>query len=387
MNLTLSTYRFKKKTYTILIFLSILLFSGCKDQSLPIEETNKNNIQEDSMIIADTDYSCTIDDTDPFYEFTLCFAGDINFDESWETTRFMDSQENGIYDCISKELIDHMLEADFMCLNNEFAYSLNGSPLAGKAYTFRANPNRVDILHNLGVDAVTLANNHVYDYGKQAMLDTFTTLEEAGIPYFGAGRTINEAIAPYYVEINGKTIAYIGASRAEKNKKSPQATKTEPGILRCDDTTLVIDAIKNAKENADFVIVFVHWGTEYSDKLEDVQIKDGHDFIDAGADTVIGAHSHCLQGFEFYKDKPIVYSLGNFWFNKKTLDTMLIELTFTQNDGNEHIHLSMIPALQENCKTSYVSETEKQRKLYDYLESISIHVTIDDNGSILPANP
>ena len=124
---------------------------------------------------------------DDGYEFTVCFAGDINLDENWGTTQFLDTQENGIYDCISEELAQIMQSADIMCLNNEFTYSTGGLPLPGKAYTFRAMPERVEVLHQLGVDAVTLANNHVYDYGKEALLDTFTVLKEAGIPYFGAG--------------------------------------------------------------------------------------------------------------------------------------------------------------------------------------------------------
>ena len=95
------------------------------------------------------------------YDFTVCFAGDINLAEGWSTTVYLDQQENGIYDCISEELTDIMNAADIMCLNNEFTYSTGGAPLAGKAYTFRALPERVEVLHQLGVDAVTLANNHV----------------------------------------------------------------------------------------------------------------------------------------------------------------------------------------------------------------------------------
>ena len=133
---------------------------------------------------------------DTSFDFTICFAGDINLDENWGTTQFMDMQENGIYDCISPELVQAMQTADIMCLNNEFTYSTNGTPLPGKAYTFRALPERVEILEQLGVDAVTLANNHVYDYGKEALLDTFATLENTDIPYFGAGRTLSDAMKP-----------------------------------------------------------------------------------------------------------------------------------------------------------------------------------------------
>ena len=316
------------------------------------------------------------------FEFTVCFAGDINLDESWATTLFMDSQENGIYDCISPELTEYMNNADIMCLNNEFTYSTGGAPLEGKAYTFRADPERVEVLHQLGVDAVTLANNHVYDYGKEALLDTFAVLEEAEISYFGAGRTLEEAMAPLYIEVGGKTVALVGASRAEKYKMTPQATETEPGILRCYDTELYKEAIAEAKANADFCIAFVHWGTEYSYDLEQVQLDTGKEYLDAGADAVIGAHSHCLQGLEYYDGKPIVYSLGNYWFNSKTLDTMLVLLHFSGNDEGSSLQVEIVPAVQSGCRTVYAAEEEERRRIFDFLESISVNVDITDEGIV-----
>lgn len=324
---------------------------------------------------------------DTSFDFTICFAGDINLDENWGTTQFMDAQENGIYDCISPELVQMMQTADIMCLNNEFTYSTNGAPLPGKAYTFRALPERVNVLEQLGVDAVTLANNHVYDYGKDALLDTFTTLESADIPYFGAGRTLTDAMKPLYLEVDGKTIALVAASRAEKYKMTPQATDTEPGILRCYDTELFLQVIREAKENADFCIAFVHWGTEYSYDLEDVQLTTGKDYLDAGADAVIGAHSHCLQGIEYYDQKPIIYSLGNYWFNQKTLDTMLLQLHFSGDAETENLEVQVIPAVQAGYKTTYVSEFTEQRRIYDFLESISVNVEISDEGIVTMPNP
>lgn len=322
---------------------------------------------------------------DTGFDFTICFAGDINLDENWDTTRFLDGQQDGIYGCISPELVEAMRAADIMCLNNEFTYSAGGSPLPGKAYTFRAAPERVEVLEQLGVDAVTLANNHVYDYGAEALLDTFAVLEDVGIPYFGAGRTLEEAMKPLYLEVEGKTVALVAASRAEKNKMTPQATDTEPGILRCYDTELFLRTIREAKANADYCIAFVHWGTEYSFDLEQVQSDTGRQYLDAGADAVIGAHSHCLQGMEYYDGKPIIYSLGNYWFNNKTLDTMLLQLHFSGDGARTGITVQVIPAVQSGCRTVYASETAQQRRIYDFLESISINVEISDAGIVTEA--
>lgn len=316
------------------------------------------------------------------YDFTVCFAGDINLDEDWSTTQYLDACENGIYDCISEELIAEMQAADIMCLNNEFTYSEGGAPLAGKTYTFRANPARAEVLKTLGVDVVTLANNHIYDYGEEAILDTFDTLEAVGIPYFGAGRNLEEAMRPVYIEVDGKTVAFVGASRAEKNIMTPQATEDSAGILRCYDTELFLQVIKEAKENADFVLAYVHWGTEYSDVLEEVQMTTGKEYLDAGADVVIGAHSHCLQGMEYYNGKPIIYSLGNYWFNEKTLDTMLLKLHFSGNSEEQNLEVTVIPALQSGNRTQYVSDTAEQQRLYSYLESISLGIEIDEDGAV-----
>jgi len=321
---------------------------------------------------------------DTHFDFTVCFAGDINLDENWGTTRYMLAQPNGIYDCISEELVSYMQDADIMCLNNEYSYSLHGKPLKGKAYTFRADPKQVEVLQQLGVDAVTLANNHVYDYGREAMLDTFTVLEDAGIPYFGAGETLQRAMEPLYLEVDGKTIALVAASRAEKYKMTPQATDTEPGILRCYDPELFLQVIREAKEHADFCIAFVHWGTEYSYDLEQVQLDTGKAYLDAGADAVIGVHSHCLQGMEYYDQKPIIYSLGNYWFNEKTLDTMLLQLHFSGDDDDTRLTVQVIPAVQSGYRTTYASKFEEQRRIYDFLESISVNVEISDEGIVTP---
>lgn len=383
-----------KKSTVLLLISSLILLTGCASQKKnpdPIEAPSQTALNTEASSEPSTETTLpsqvsapetAVEPPDTGFDFTICFAGDINLDENWCTTQYMSAQPNGIYDCISEELVDFMQDADIMCLNNEFSYSSQGEPLAGKAYTFRAAPERVEVLKQLGVDAVTLANNHVYDYGKAALLDTFTILEDAGIPYFGAGDTLQRALEPLYLEADGKTIALVAASRAEKYKMTPQATDTEPGILRCYDTELFLQVIKEAKAHADFCIAFVHWGTEYSYELEQIQLDTGKEYLDAGADAVIGAHSHCLQGMEYYGGKPIIYSLGNYWFNEKTLDTMLLQLHFSGDDTETQLTVQVIPAVQADYRTTYASGFDEQRRIYDFLESISVNVEISDEGIV-----
>lgn len=314
------------------------------------------------------------------YDFTVAFAGDINLDENWVTTKHLDAVPNGIYDCISPELIEEMQKADVMCLNNEFTYSRQGSPMNGKAYTFRAAPERVEVLKTLGVDVVKLANNHVYDYGRAAFCDTLDVLDEAGIARMGAGRDLEEAMRPVYKQIDGKTVAFVAASRAEKNIMTPEASENVPGILRCYDTYRFKEVIKEARAHADFVIAYVHWGTEYSYKLEAVQRSTGKEYIDAGADAVIGAHSHCLQGMEYYNGKPILYSLGNYWFNEKTLDTALAKLHFSGNGSSGQLEIQIIPAVQSGCETHIAKDAAEKKRILTFLESISVNAGFTEDG-------
>lgn len=320
------------------------------------------------------------------YDILLSFAGDICFDDSCAVMQDYIGQGEKLENNIAPELIKMMQDADVCFVNNEFAYSDRGKPLENKMYTFRASPTRATMLQEMGVDIAGLANNHVYDFGAEAMEDTFRTLSQIGIDYVGAGRNLEEAMTPVYKEIDGKKIAYVAASRAEKFKMTPQATEDAAGILRCYDTELFLQEIREAREQADYVIAIVHWGTEYSTELEEVQTATGREYIDAGADIVIGGHTHCLQGMEYYKGKPILYSLGNFWFNNKPLDSMLVQVRLSGEDKaleitDEHVEVQIVPARQENCKTRLLRGEDAER-LFNDLERISEGVAIDEKGVI-----
>ncbi len=296
-------------------------------------------------------------------------------------------QPNGIFDCIDEKLVTAMQDADLCCINNEFSFSTRGSAMSGKAYTFRSDPSNVSLLVEMGVDLATLANNHVYDYGADAFADTLTTLENAGIAYVGAGMDLDEAMEPYYFEMQGFTIAVVNATRAEKNIMTPAASDSSAGVLRCYDTALFEQVIAEAAENADFVVCCVHWGTEYSYELESVQKNTARTYIDAGADVIVGTHSHCLQGIEYYDGKPIFYSLGNFWFNDKTLETGLLELHITgSTQDNPKLSCTFIPAIQEGCVTRY-AETEADREaVFGLLNDISVNAKVDSEGNVSQIN-
>lgn len=151
----------------------------------------------------------------------------------------------------------------------------------------------------LGVDVVSLANNHAYDYGEEALLDTFTTLENAGIPYAGAGRNIEEARKPVYFIANGIKIAVVSAAQIERNAvpDTKEATAASPGVLRCMEPAALLEVIAEAKANSDFVILYIHWGTESQAETDWLQDKQAPIYAQAGVDLIIGDHPHCLQSW------------------------------------------------------------------------------------------
>ncbi len=311
-------------------------------------------------------------------EAEVTIAGDICFAEDGYVLDKYDTV-NDLSQCISPYLLDIMNQTDIFYLNHEYCVSERGTPLPNKYYTFRAKPERMELLKEMSTDLVALANNHVYDFGPEAMLDTLGYLKEADIPYVGGGANLEEATEPIYFIVNGMKIGFVAASNAEKNKMTPQATENSPGILRAYDTTMYNEVIQEAADQCDYLIAYMHWGTEDSNYLNKLQQEQGREFLNSGADIVVGGHPHVLQGMEYVDGKPIIYSLGDFWFNRETKYTGMLKLNITMNGLRE---MSFVPCLQNGFTTQYLSETEEQEELYSFLEKLSINIDIDENGVI-----
>lgn len=258
----------------------------------------------------------------------LAFAGDTSFAPDYAPAQLYIN--GGIDVAFSKELQSTMQNADVFLLNNEFCYSDRGEPLADKSYTFRADPATANWLKEMGVDIVSLANNHAFDYGEEAFLDTLSTLENINMPYTGGGHDIEDAAAPTYIISNGIKIAYVAATEIEASMATPHsksATEDSAGLFRTENLEMVLDSIKEAKENSDFVIAIGHWGREREQETQYDEQFLAHSFVEAGADAVIGGHPHVLQGVEYYNDTPIFYSLGNFFFNNRVIESCVVYLT------------------------------------------------------------
>ncbi len=209
--------------------------------------------------------------------------------------------------------------ADLTMVNLECCVSTRGSPMPNKKWTFRAAPSALEGVKNAGIDVVSVANNHVLDFGQQAFLDTLSYLDQYGIARVGGGANAAEARRPAILEAGGFKVGYLAAT-AIYPVGEWVAGDTRPGILPSHSEATVMQAVKDLKKQADFVVVSVHWGVEREHSANSYQQRYGRALVDAGADLVIGHHPHVLQGMEVYKDKLIAYSLGNFVFTTATRD-------------------------------------------------------------------
>ena len=312
-------------------------------------------------------------------EVQISAAGDICLEEDGYVLDYYNTVNSDLKQCISSEILDKTNSADLFFLNHEYAISDRGTPLEDKYYVFRAKPERMSILKEMGTDIVSLANNHVYDYGADALNDTADLLDKAEIAYVGGGRNKEEAEQPTYYIINGIKIGFVAASEGENYRFTPAATDTTPGIMDCYDATEYNKVIAQAAAECDYLIAYVHWGPEDDNQYTEQQTTHGKEFLASGADIVIGGHPHVLQGIEYTDDGPIVYSLGDFWFNDETKYTGLLNLNITVDGLQE---MSFTPCLQSDSKTQYLTDTDEQRNLYDRLEALSPNISVDNNGVI-----
>lgn len=353
----------KRMTFFLCSLVVIgLTLTGCQGTEKNVEEQNAQVVVKESVI------------EEPVVNpVTIAFTGDVLFSDG-----VLNAYDNaGLTGILDQNLIDELNHADITVINNEFPFSERGTQAEDKQYTFRVSPDRVHILQEMGVDIASLANNHSLDFGIEAMLDSMDTLSGAGIVPLGAGKNSTEAKQIAYLEREGKIFAFLAASRV-----IPVAEWTagkNPGLFTTYDPTMLLEQIAEAETKADHVIVYVHWGVERENYPEDYQRNLGQMYIDAGADLVVGSHSHCLQGIEYYKDVPIVYSLGNFVFGSQIPTTALLKVTF--EEGREPV-LSVVPATGVNFYTSTITEEGALKSFYDFYEEISFGVGFA-NGVVL----
>jgi hypothetical protein len=209
---------------------------------------------------------------------------------------------------------------------NRFRWHTSGT-------VFSADPKLIDGLTNVGIDYVSLGNNHIRDAGANGIIQTIANLEKRGIAWSGAGKNLAEARRPAMLDAGGTKVAILGYDTIAKYYA---ASATRAGSAQMTAAVVKTDVAAARKSGADLVIVFPHWGTEYDATPFAGQQRLARAAVDAGADIVIGNHAHWAAAMEVYKGKPIWYALGNFVFDQTwsepTMEGITLELTFVGRD-------------------------------------------------------
>lgn len=306
---------------------------------------------------------------------TLVFTGDVLLSD-YVLNNY---NSKGIEGVVSPDVLTELTQADLTVINNEFPFSTRGTKAPDKQFTFRVDPSYVSVLTDMGVDIAGLANNHVLDYGADALLDTFNTLDAAGIDYMGAGIDSARASRLITREIGGMTFGFLAASRVIP-VVSWDAANSSPGVFTTYDPARLVAAIEQARSQCDYLTVMVHWGIERDAYPQEYQTQLARQYIDAGADLIIGAHPHVLQGIAYYDGKPICYSLGNFIFNQEIPQTAIVKVTVAS--GKAPV-VQLLAASAAGAYT-YLCEADQKAQIYQYLEQISNGITLDADGVLSP---
>ena len=342
------------------------------DGILDVETTSGENANQ-SDDAATVDEKANANDTKDAGGTTIILTGDVLFANAFKAAY----DAGGIERVVSPELLEQLKAADILMVNNEFPFSDRGEPMADKQFTFRCSPSYVKALNEMGVDIVSLANNHTLDYGRAALSDTFNALDGAGILYGGAGDSVDRAKEVQVVEVNGKKYGFIAVSRVVPSADWKIESAT-PGLFTCYDAAALIEVIKEAKQTCDFVTVFPHWGTEYSEQPNPVQRELAKQCMDAGADLIVGAHTHCLEGIGYIDGKPVFYSLGNFIFGQNIDRSAAVKVTVAE-DGT--VTYALIPVYASDGQTKQM-DANAASGLFSYMESISDNASVDAAGNI-----
>ncbi len=279
--------------------------------------------------------------------------------------------QNSNFDHLFGETIEIIKGVDYSVVNLECPVTKSNSPILKTGPNLKIDDTKViKGLKYAGFDLITLANNHIRDFGNQGVMDTIDNISDLDMDHVGAGMNKHHASKPALVTIKNKSIGFLNIAENE----FCAATDTNPGAYTVD----LIDnyqKIKQAKELCDYLILVYHGGREHFQLPTPGLRKRLKFYCDIGVDGIIVHHPHCFSGYEFYKGKPIVYTIGNFLFDYKTkyqtgtwTEGLLCKLSF-----GKKIEIELVPFYQgryENPKITLMRGVDKERAL-EKIDSLS----------------
>lgn len=296
------------------------------------------------------------------------------------TNRLVTLFNNGDYESALGEVASYTLHSDYSILNLECPIVKDiASPIKKHGPNLCCTPSALKAIRYAGFSCVTLANNHFYDYGEVGVCDTLSELDSEGFDYVGGGKNISQASKTKYVKVGNSTIAIINCCETEFSI----ATETSGGSNPLNPIRQYY-AIREARQQSDYVLVIVHGGPELYN-LPTMRMKETYRFfIDAGADAVICHHQHCYSGYEIYNKKPIFYGLGNFCFDANPIRNdywnMGYMVTLSLEAGNVSFSLQPYRQCSENPKVHLLPVGAFDNEL------IALNSIIDDDEQLKKKN-
>jgi poly-gamma-glutamate synthesis protein (capsule biosynthesis protein) len=272
---------------------------------------------------------------------SIAFAGDIHFESQLRSR--LDDPATAL-----APVAPQLSAADLTVVNLETSIGAGGTR-EPKRFTFQAPPQAFDALAAAGVDVVTMANNHGMDFGAGGLADTLAAIPTAPLSVIGIGPDEDAAFAPALHEVDGTTVAVIGASSADDPTADPTAHWAAgdgtPGIAVATPPARLVEEVGAASSTADVVVVFMHWGIQGDHCPSASQAAMARALSDAGADVVVGSHAHIVQGAGVLDDTYVAYGLGNFvWYtsgSEAASTTGVLTLTV---DGGKVVDETWAPA-------------------------------------------
>lgn len=275
--------------------------------------------------------------------------------------------------------VSHLIEsADYSLVNFECPVvdeNVLAAPIQKCGPNLSCTEKGLEAAKFVGFKAVTLANNHVLDYGSKGLNSTIENCRKIGLDFLGVGINKQDAKKILYKNIEGKQIAFINCCEHEFSI----ATDSEPGANPLNPIQQFYD-IQEARKNADWIFVIVHGGHEYY-QLPSPRMKEIYRyFIDCGADAVINHHQHCYSGYEIYKDRPIFYGLGNFCFDNKNhhagiwTEGYIVEFVITNS-----ISFNIIPYVQ--CADEpkvFLMDEDKKSFFFKEIDRLNLIISNDN---------
>lgn len=277
-----------------------------------------------------------------------------------------------------KKIIDTV---DFSVVNFECPITQSNQQIKKTGPCLKSNDlNSLKALKFAGFDLLTLANNHIQDYGSKGVMDTLYFAKEEGFDTVGAGKNRTEAAEPFIRTINEIKVGFINIAENE----FCAATDEQPGAYTLD----FIDnlrAIRDLKKTVDKVILIYHGGREHYQLPTPEQRRRLRFFIENGVDAIVAHHTHCVSGYEYFAGKPIVYSLGNFIFDykakyQKGTWTEGMSVILSLMDIHSNFKVQLIPHLQGRAEnpTFTILEGEERSRFLLNVERLSDAITNDE---------